>query len=210
MHLSCNTKTLETPMKRLLTFAPLFALACNDVNDPDPVEENEVITTIVLTFTPTAGDALEFRWSDPENDGSPVIDDIALSDADDYALTVAFLNELEEPAEDLTAEIADEAEEHQVFFTGSAVAGPASDSDGAVITHAYADEDAGGLPVGLDNTITTDAVGEGTLFVTLRHLPEEGGAVVKVDGLAETVRDEGFGAIGGDNDAQVEFPIAVE
>ena len=202
-------------MMNLSRIAPMFlvfATACGDVENPEGEEENEVITTLVLTFTPVAGgDALEFSWADVENDGNPVIDDIALSDADDYDVTVSFLNELEDPAEDLTAEIADEAEEHQVFFTGSAVVGPAAeDSGSAIVEHAYADEDENGLPLGLLNSITTLGTGSGELTVSLRHMPEEDGNAVKVEGLAEDVATGGFESIGGANDIAVTFPITVE
>lgn len=203
-------------MTHLTRIAPLMLLltgGCGDPGDgPGQDEEGEVITTVVLTFTPQAGgDVLEVSWADPENDGSPVIDDILLADADDYDVTVAFLNELEDPAEDITAEIEDEAEEHQVFFTGSAVEGPATGTNAsAVVQHAYADEDAGGLPVGLDNTFTTLGVGTGQLTVTLRHLPPENGADVKVAVLAEDVAAGGFASIGGDNDVEITFDVEVQ
>ena len=202
-------------MMNLSRIAPMFlvfATACGDVENPEGEEENEVITTLVLTFTPVAGgDALEFSWADVENDGNPVIDDIALSDADDYDVTVSFLNELEDPAEDITLEIQDEDDEHQIFFTGTAVQGPATGTNAsAVVEHAYADADADGLPVGLDNTFTTLGTGSGELTVTLRHLPPENGEAVKVSGLADTVASDGFGAIGGDNDVQVTFALDVQ
>lgn len=202
-------------MMNLSRIAPMFlvfATACGDVENPEGEEENEVITTLVLTFTPVAGgDALEFSWADVENDGNPVIDDIALSDADDYDVTVSFLNELEDPAEDITLEIQDEDDEHQIFFTGTAVQGPATGTNAsAVVEHAYADSDADGLPVGLDNTFTTLGTGSGELTVTLRHLPPENGEAVKVSGLADTVASDGFGAIGGDNDVQVTFALDVQ
>ena len=78
-----------------LLLAALAAAGCKDVEDPHEHNEGEVITTVVLSFAPqSGGDALEFTWADPEDDGSPVIDDIALSDADDYEVSVSFLNEL--------------------------------------------------------------------------------------------------------------------
>lgn len=199
---------------RLLPLALLFSAACADVkgDDHDHDHENEVITTVVLSFAPQGGgDTLEFRWADPEDDGDPVIDDIVLLDADDYDLSVAFLNELEDPAEDLTEEIADEKEEHQLFFTGAAVQSAATGPDAsAIVEISYADQDADGLPVGLDNTVTTMAVGSGELLLTLRHLPPESGEAVKVADLAETVASSGFGAIGGDNDVEVRFPLEVQ
>ena len=194
-----------------LSAATLALLGGCDVQNPDEVNESEVITTVVLTFTPQGGGtALEFRWADPENDGSPVIDDIALSDADDYDLGVSFLNELEDPPEDITEEVAAESDEHQLFFTGTGVNGPAADNAGAPITHAYADTDGAGLPVGLYNTIVTDGAGSGTFIVTLRHLPAQDDVALKVAGFAEDVAAGGFEAIGGDTDAQVTFDLSVQ
>lgn len=202
-------------MKRLPMLFPLallLATACKDVEEtPSATDPVEVITTVVLTFTPDGGgSALTFTWADPEDDGGPVIDDVVLPSGA-YTLDVAFLNELEEPAEDITEEVADEADQHQVFFTGSGVEGPATGLNAsAVITHAYADTDVDGLPVGLENDIETVQAGTGELTVTLRHVPPEDGAAVKVEGLAEAVADGGFGSIGGDNDAQVTFPVEVQ
>jgi hypothetical protein len=201
---------------RLFPLVLLFTSACGDVegddHDHDHDHENEVITTVELTFTPqSGGSATVFSWADLENDGSPVIDDIALTDGEAYDVTVSFLNELEDPVEDMTTEIGDEAEEHQLFFTGTGVQGPANPTNAnAVVEHTYADTDSGGLPIGLDNTFTTLGTGSGELIVTLRHLPEENGSAVKVDGLAEDVDTSGFASIGGDNDVQVTFNIDVQ
>jgi hypothetical protein len=166
----------------------------------------------VLSFTPLAGgDVLEFRWADRENDGSPVVDGIVLLDADDYDVTVSFLNELEDPAEDITVEVEAEADEHQVFYTGTAVEGPATgDNPDAVVTHVYADTDIDGFPVGLDNGIVTQAAGTGTFIVTLRHLPPESGTAVKTSSLAADLAQGGFEALPGDSDAQVTFDLTVQ
>ncbi len=184
---------------------------CPSTTSPDVHDDNEVVTTVELTFTPEGGgDAVLFTWADPEDDGDPVVDAIALVEGVSYDVSVAFFNELEDPAEDLTDEIYDESDEHQVFFTGDAVQGPATGvvAD-AVLAHSYADMDSSDLPVGLQNTMDAVAVGTGELVVTLRHLPTEGNAVVKVPGLAEDVAAGGFAAIGGDNDAQMAFPVEV-
>ena len=211
----------ETHMSMIKRIVPLVLLAaavgCEDVEgDTDDHghshDENEVITTVVLTFSPTGGgDDLVFRWADPDNDANPTIDDIVLADADDYSLSMTFLNELEDPAEDITEEINDEDDEHQVFFTGSAVQSPATGANGdAILTQQYSDQDGGGLPIGLTNAITTLGTGTGDLTVTLRHLPPEDGEAVKIAGLAEAVAAGGFGAIGGDNDVQVTLPVEVQ
>lgn len=186
--------------------------ACVDVESPGTDEnEAEVITTVVLTFTPAGGgDAVIATHSDPENDGAPVIDAVVLADGTTYSLAVAFENRLEDPAEDLTEEVRAESDEHQVFIAGSGVQGPATGDNAAhVVTHAYVDTDDNGLPIGLDNTIVATATGSGELRVMLRHLPPENDAATKVAGLAEAFA-AAAGAIAGDADADVVFPLTVE
>lgn len=186
-----------------------LALACSDVSNPGEDNEQEVISTVTLTFTPDAGDAATFVWTDPENDGDPVIDPITLGAAGAYTLTVAFQNDLADPPEDITAEVDAESDEHQVFFTGTAVSGPASDSASALLEHAYADTDANGAPVGLVNDITLLGPGSGDLTVTLRHLPPQGGVPVKTADLAADALAGGIGALPGETDASVTFDVTV-
>jgi hypothetical protein len=204
-------------MTRFVPLLPLgLLLACTDVEDPatghsHSHSENELITGVTLTFTPDgAGTDLVFTASDPENDGDPVIDPIVVPEGA-YDVAVTFANEAGTVVEDMTPEVADEDDEHQVFFTGSGVEGPATGTNAAaVVTHAYDDTDADGLPVGLSNTFTTRSTGTGELIVTLRHLPPENGNPTKVAGLAETVGADGFEAIGGDNDVETTFTIEVQ
>ncbi|MEM6991682.1 MAG: hypothetical protein AAF721_14340 [Myxococcota bacterium] len=170
--------------------------------------EAEVITRVELTFTPDGGgDAIVAAFSDPDGDGgmSGTSDPIALAANTTYSVTVTFANELEDPAEDITGEIEEEAEEHQVFFAGDAV--------GGLLTHTYADMEStyGGnsvgddLPVGLSNTIAAADAGTGSLMVQLQHLPEVNGDPVKVAGLADM-----FPSLPGEPDASVSFDVTVE
>ncbi len=197
----------------LLTISLSLAACGGDDDGGDGAgNENEVITTVTLTFEPEGGgDAVTGAFNDPDGDGggAPTVDSIALADGATYTLTVSFENRLEDPAEDITQEVADESDEHQIFYTGSAVDGPASDQPEAPLTHTYGDEDANGLPIGLENTIVA-AAGTGELTVTLRHLPPVNDAAVKTADLAQEVSDDGFGALGGSTDAQVDFDVTVE
>ncbi|MFT6234184.1 MAG: hypothetical protein ACJAZO_004706 [Myxococcota bacterium] len=220
-------------MKFLTRLAPLgllFTSACSDVETPDGCHDHDgelhcdenhgLATTLILNFTPVGGgDTLTFQWADPDNDGNPEVDPILLPDASDhdhhdaqeYTLDVEVWNELEDPAENVTLEIADLSDSHQFFFTGRAVEGPATaDNSNAIIQHSYADEDENGLPIGLSNTITTLDWGTADLTVTLRHMPAENGEAVKTAGLADEVADNGFGGIGGGNDIEVSFTVEVE
>lgn len=201
------------------------ATACSDVKDVDGTGDDGhdhnhgVATTLVLNFTPEGGgDTLSFTFQDPDSVSDAELDDIVLPDAGEgaeheaaaYTLDIEVWNELEDPAEDLTPELAELGQEHQLFFTGSAVDGPATTNDGAILAHDYADSDADGLPIGLSNTITTQDFGTGELTVTLRHLPNENREPTKLEGLADDVASGGFGSIGGDNDIQVTFDVDVE
>lgn len=199
--------------RALLTLAVLALSACPNIEEPPPPsDENEVITTITLTFTPDGdGAAVTASYADPENDGDPVIDAITLTEGTTYGLSVRFLNELEDPAEEITEEVEAEGDEHQVFIYGSAVRGPATGANpDAAVVHSYADEDDGGLPVGLANTVVAESAGTGDLRLMLRHLPEEDGAAVKVDGLAEEFATGGSAALPGDADVDVTFPLTVQ
>jgi hypothetical protein len=191
---------------------PVALVGCIDVETPDEGEnEEEVITRVVLTFTPRGGgDDVVAAFADPENDGNPTIDPITLDNGTTYTLALTFENQLADPVEDITAEIAEEADEHQVLIYGSAVEGPATgDNADAIVTHAYADEDEGGLPIGLENTIVATSTGNGDFKVMLRHLPAEDGVAVKVAGLAEAFAADG-NAIAGDADVDVTFALTVE
>lgn len=194
-------------MLRLSVIPLALLVACEAGEDGD--NEMEVITTTTLTFTPTGGGAdVVAIATDPDNSGDLMIDDITLSDAEDYTLTLEFFNDLE--GEDITEEVEEEDDEHQVFLTGSVISGPASDVAGAPLSHTYDDMDGDGDPLGLTNTIMTDGTGSGTLNVVLRHLPPEGGTEVKVAGLAELVASGGFGSIGGENDVDIDFNVTVD
>ena len=211
-------------MKKFFVLTPLFLAmhGCSDVHDHDHDHDHNhgVPTTLDLTFTgDTLAEPLTFRWTDPENDGSPIIDPIVLPDASDteehasqsYTMTVRIYADLEGETEELTPEIAQDAAFHQMLFTGDAVSGPATgDNPDALISQAYDDEDEAGLPLGLTNTIETLTLGEGSLDVMLRHLPPENDVAVKTADLADIVATDGMEAIGGDVDIQVSFPIVIE
>ncbi|MEC9388975.1 MAG: hypothetical protein VX944_02805 [Myxococcota bacterium] len=199
--------------------APLLLLglsACSDVEEDDHDHghhhhDHEVMTTVELTFTDGDGAESVFFWSDADGTANPEIDDIVLSNATEYSLSLRFLNELEDPIEDVTPEIADEDDEHHVFFTGDAVSSRATgENPDALVEHTYDDLDVNGLPIGLENDITTIATGEGDFTVTLRHMPLQNGNTVKTANDPELVATEGFAAIGGANDVSITFSLTVE
>ena len=202
----------------LVIGAVALFVGCGDVGHHDHDhhghnhDHNEVITTVQLTFTPASGgEPLIASWSDPESDGSPVIENITLTNGETYAVTMAFLNELEDPAEDMTAEIQQESDEHQAFFFGPAVQGPANqDNSAAIVVHEYTDEDSAGFPVGLANTFTAKEAGNALMNVSLRHMPPVNGTAVKTGSLADTLSSGSLTDLPGSSDINVEFTITVE
>lgn len=175
--------------------ALLFTACDSDDNTPPVVNEEELITTVVLTFTPqSGGNSLEFRFTDLDGTGGdkPVISSDTLSDSTIYDVTVQFLNESESPAEDITAEVLAEAEEHQVFFIVEA---------GLPMGFDYMDTDADGNPLGLLNTFYTGAPGMGELQVILRHEPNKDAQGVDVGDIANA---------GGETDIEVTFDVVIQ
>ena len=190
---------------------PVALAGCPDIENPgENINDVEVITTIELTFTPAAGAALVFSHADPENDGAPVIDPIVLP-IGAYTLGVRFLNELEDPAEDITVEVNAESDEHQVLVYGSGIDSEATgDNAAALAAIDYDDEDTNGLPVGLAHTVDATTAGTAELQVMLRHLPPENDTAVKVDSIAADFASGGSTGIGGEVDVDVTFPLTVQ
>lgn len=175
-----------------ILFGVLFLNSCKD---DDPVEENdeEVITTLTYTLTPTTGDAVTLSFSDLDGDGGndPVITGGTLQANMTYTGALDLKNESETPAESITEEIEEEDLEHQFFFTVA----------GANLTVAYGDQDANGNPLGLATTLTTGDASTGTLQVVLRHEPDKSATGVSTGDITNA---------GGETDIEVTFDITIQ
>ncbi|MBK6947927.1 MAG: hypothetical protein IPH16_07610 [Haliscomenobacter sp.] len=141
--------------------------ACEKDKDSDPDNEQELITTIRLSFT-GGGSTVTFNATDKDGDGglAPVIDKIALKPNTDYALKVAFLDESKTPSADITEEVGKESDVHLVCLTGS----------GSMPSPTTLDKDKNNKPLGLSSSFKTGAAGAGTLKVTLKHEPDKNNA----------------------------------
>lgn len=173
----------------------LFALACSDVKDPhdhDHDHGEEVITRVVLSVTDSMSDTQEFTWSDVEGTADAVVDDIVLTAGETYDVQVAFWNDLSEPAENMTSEIVDEADEHQIFVFAP-----------AFVETVIVDTDENGLDLGLEQQWSALEPGSDTLSVGLRHMPEEDGTAVKT-------ADIDVDNLPGEWDVYVDFAVTVE
>lgn len=194
-------------LSSLFASVSLVVAACGD--DGGSINENEVITTVVLTFTPTSGTPVTATFNDADGDGggAPTVDPVNLAPGA-YTMKVQFQNRLETPAEEITEEVDAEHDVHLVLYTGSAVVGPATSNTSGPLMHSYSDMDGNGLPVGLTNDVVASA-GTGQLTVTLRHMPPEEPPQKSATTLAD-VKSGGVDAIGGSTDASVNFAVTVQ
>lgn len=185
-----NLRILALSIITITTFS-----SCSDDDSNGPVNEEEVITTVSATFTPQGGGTpvvLLSRDLDGDGPDAPVVSVSGPFTAGTvYEGSVHFLNELTTPAEDITAEVQQEGEEHQVFFQHSGIG-----------TIAYLDEDMNGNPIGLSVLYTASTTpGAGSMTITLRHEPNK---------TAQGVADGNIANAGGSTDAQVNFSVVVE
>lgn len=177
----------------LLSVTVLFS--CSDSNDPEIVNEEEVITTLIATLTPQGGGTAVILTS-RDLDGNGPNDPVEsvngnLSANTTYTGEIQVLNELENPAEDITLEVKEEADEHQFFITPS----------NNIATIMYTDSDGNGDPIGVEFTLTTGAAGSGNLTITLKHEPNKAGVGVSDGDITNA---------GGETDVERTFSITVQ
>jgi hypothetical protein len=167
--------------------------SCNE-EDPEVVNEDEVITTVIIALKTNSQSIL---LKSIDLDGYGPIDPVVavsgpLTKNTVYTGTVSFLNELVNPAENISDEVLAEAEQHQVFYQAPAVFG----------TFAYDDTDANGKPLGLKFTFTTgSSTIAGNLTVILIH---------ELNKSNPGVSDGSITNAGGSTDAEVFFPIQIQ
>lgn len=172
----------------VLFIASIIFTSCTK-DDPTPVNEEEVITTVTVTLT-NGTDVVTLKSLDADGDGpnAPVVTVSGSIKANTtYTGTVAFLNETESPAEDITSEVKEEGDEHQIFYSAT----------NNIATFTYTDKDSNNNPVGLTFTANTGAAGSGVVKVILKHEPKKPNNGTATDA-------------GGSTDADVSFNVSVQ
>lgn len=174
----------------LITFFSLSFFSCS--NDNDDLSEQELITTLELTLT-NGTEIIQLISKDLDGDGpnAPVVTISGnFTKNTTYSASIRFLNELENPVEDITEEILEEATSHQIFYQVTNGLG----------SFTYADFDSNGRPIGIQTNFQTTNAGNGNLRVTLRHKPNKNASGVAEGNIANA---------GGETDIEVNFNILV-
>ena len=177
--------------KYALLASTLIFASCSDDDDnaPDPVNEEEVITTLTVTLE-SGSDTVVMQYQDVDGDGpdaATVTVSGPPSDNTSYNGSIVLLNETESPAENVTEEIEEEDDEHQFFYTiGS----------GLDVDTEYANFDGDGNPLGTMFVLNTGIPSSGGLTFTLRHEPNK--------------PNSGLENAGGSTDIEVTFDVTVE
>ena len=148
---------------------PFLYFSCSDDDDntiPEPVNEEEVITTMTITLVASdQSGVVVLQTQDLDGDGGeqPVVTvSGSISNMTSYIGSIQWLNEMEDEPEDITEEVLEEADEHQVFF---------GIGEGLPIQVVYADEDSNGYPVGVNFILApTEAGVTGSGPVSYTHL----------------------------------------
>jgi len=168
---------------KLSLLAILFiAFSCKKDDDggtPEEVNEEEVITTVLVVLT-SGSDTVTLSYVDIDGDGpgEAVLSVTGSLQANTtYQGAITFTNATENPPEDITAEINEEDDEHQVFYL------PGS---GLNATFNYENFDGDGNPLGTLFSVDTGDASEGSLNIVLRHEPNKPNDGTLADAGGET------------------------
>jgi hypothetical protein len=173
----------------LLASTLIFASCSDDDDTPEPVNEEEVITTLTVTLD-SGSDTVVMQYQDLDGDGpdaATVTVSGSLSANTTYDGSIILLNETESPAENITEEIEEEDLDHQFFYTVGS---------GLDVAAEYGDADSEGNPLGLSFILNTGMASSGGLTFTLRHEPNK--------------PNTGLENAGGETDIEVTFDVTVE
>jgi hypothetical protein len=110
----------------LMTICSVLVIfsGCKD-DDPEPENVPELITKVILRFTPPGGAPVVVSATDPDGEGSQNLQldgPINLIKGTSYTLSIELINGLYNVGEDgydITKEVREEGDEHQLFFSWS-------------------------------------------------------------------------------------------
>lgn len=181
-NISKNTPIALFSLILLLTFTQ-----CSKDEEPVVVNEEEQITTVILSFQKQGETTTNtVTWEDGQT-----IPTISLDANSVYSAEISFLDNSDPSDPDnITEEVIEEADEHQVFYQIQGVSLSISSASNDT-------SDSNSTPLLLNTEWETAAAGSGSVQVYLIHEPTNKGG---------NTRD----AIGGETDVQINFPVTIQ
>ena len=169
---------------KLVVVAIALIFSCSK-DDPDAVNQQEFISNVVLKIQSSDGSKQTVDWDLSEQNSQA----INLKANSDYTVEISFLNTSDPSAiENITLEVIEEAEEHQVFYGFADVS--------VNVSSASDDTKDGSRGVLIRSVWNADSAGSGIARVYLIHQPTDFNA---------TTREE----MGGFNDVAIDIPITI-
>lgn len=173
-----------------ILIAGIFIVSSACKNE-DPVPENipELITKVILKFSPSGG-ASQVTVTATDPDGGGVQDikvdgPINLLRDSQYTMSIELINELYLPGDEnynITDAVEKEGQEHQFFFSFSEGVFASPVGSGNIIDQVtatagginYLDADSDGLPIGINTSWTTanNSSSNKTFRLVLKHQPD--------------------------------------
>ena len=159
----CFKKIRESAGLAFVFLFSVLSFSSCDRDDPKPVNEEEVITTVEVTLIPDGGGGqVILKFMDEDGEQGSIAPEITISGplqaSTRYTGTIRFLNETNHPTEDISEEVREEGNDHLICFDSS---------QNIAIT--YGDTDDNGLPLGLTTSWLTGEVGTAEVTISLRH-----------------------------------------
>ena len=162
-------KTSKFFIRAILCLALVTSFISCDDDDPVPVNEEELITDVILTFTNDANatDTVVLTSIAPDGQDGTSTETVtgSFTAGATYSLSLAITNASETPADDvLNDDIIPEADEHFFVYAVNGInltmTRDASDLDGA-----------GGSKLGVSTTWVAGAASTGSVRINLIHQP---------------------------------------
>ncbi len=204
---------MKLNLKNLLSAAIVMVAmsACSSNDAPAPENDGEQITRVEMIFQNVdAPNEAPLTALAVDEDGPGVKDfeikkGVELKPNTTYDLSFKILNEFAEAGDqDIAAEIKEEGVDHQFYFAFPEDAFTNPKGDGNIDAKAedavnYKDQDANGLPIGLETTWTTGeatTATDGEFHLMLKHQPE-------IKSATSTSKD-------GESDIDLKFPFEIK
>ena len=169
---------------KILFLAIILTYSCSK-EDPDGINEQEYISNVLMTIESADGTSQTVDWDLSEMNSQT----INLKVNTDHNVGLRFINSSDPTdVDEITLEIIDEADEHQVFFEFADVS--------VNVTSASNDTKVGSRGVLLNSVWNASSTGTGLVRVYLIHQPTNFNATTR----------EGFG---GYNDVSIDIPVSI-